>query len=443
MDARTKSIYDPIIAPPAPSGRVRWLPFAGLVHTFLSRLRTHQLIHLPTHPRIRTRQPSYALPAGWVRVVVSPDGEEDENDSGRSRPNAPMPPLPPPPSQRPSLKAGNGYIVGSVVSNGSYSSSKASNNATAVPSGSYSSSRASNGNEHAMGSMVRSGSFSSRRDSDGNGTVMGSLRRTGSYSSRRDSTCSMVGGCYKEAGNGNANGHIVCSVVPNGCYSGSKASNACEKGIGRTMGTAVRSDGSYDSKSADGHAVGLFATKGSCSQGGNGNTNGYTVDSPYGSYGKAAEGNASVSGRTIGTVLRANGSYDSKTANGRTMSSFVPNSSYSKAGNGNANDDMVGAVMPTGGYSIVLYENTWTGDRYSQRPPFPAGPAEACVESQVPRAIDPLVLLEDPVKSDGGAREGRRESLKSFARRQSWSFSSLKSKGFAAASECLSRCMET
>lgn len=281
------------------------------------------------------------------------------------RPNAPMPPLPPPPSQRPPLKAGNGYMVGSVVSNGSYSSySKAGNG---------------NANGHMRGSSVPNGS-------------------------------------YSKAGNGKANGHAVGAVVPNSGYS--------------TAGNGK----------ANGHMRGSSVPNGSYSEAGNANANGHVVGSAVlnGSYSKS--GNANGNGRTVGAVV-ANGNYSCKAGNGHVVGSVVPNG---KIGNGH----VVGAVVPTGSYSIVLYENTWTGDRFSQRPPFPAGPAEACVESQVPRAIDPLVLMADPVKGDneaaaaeGGERDG--SSLKMFGRRQSWSFSSLKSKGYAAASECLSRCMET
>ena len=270
------------------------------------------------------------------------------------RPNAPMPPLPPPPSQRPPLKAGNGYRVGSVVSNDSYSSSRAG-----------------------------SGSFTKAGNGSANGHMRGSsVPNDGSYSKAR---------------NGNANGHAVRAVVPNGGYG--TAGNG--KAIGHVRGSSV----------------------------------------PNGSYSEA--GNGSANGRTVGAVV-PNGSYSCKTGNSHVMGPVVPNGCYNgKVGNGH----VVGAVVPTGSYSIVLYENTWTGDRYSQRPPFPAGPAEACVESQVPRAIDPLVLLADPVKGEneaattgGGEKDG--SSLKIFGRRQSWSFSSLKSKGYAAASECLSRCME-
>ena len=268
------------------------------------------------------------------------------------RPNAPMPPLPPPPSQRPPLKAGTGYMVGSVVSNGSYSSNKAAS------------------------------------------------------------------GSYSKAGNGSANGHVRGSSVPNGGYS----------------------------KDGNGHAVGSVVHNGGYSTAGNGKDNGHTRGSsmPNDSCSEAGNRNANGNSRTVGAVV-PNGSYSCKVGNGHMVGSVVRNDSYhGKVGHGH----VVGAVVPTGSYSIVLYENTWTGDRYSQRPPFPAGPAEACLESQVPRAIDPLVLLADPVKGANGATSagrGKKDgcSLKMFGQKQSWSFSSLKSKGYAVASECLSRCMET
>lgn len=84
---------------------------------------------------------------------------------------------------------------------------------------------------------------------------------------------------------------------------------------------------------------------------------------------------------------------------------------------------------------VSWYENTWTGERVSKRPLYPAGPSEACVVSQVPRALDPLTFLADPVKGDGGrVREVVGET-------SSWSFSSFKTRGVAAAAQCLSQCV--
>lgn len=86
---------------------------------------------------------------------------------------------------------------------------------------------------------------------------------------------------------------------------------------------------------------------------------------------------------------------------------------------------------------VSWYENTWTGERVSRRPVYPAGPSEACVVSQVPRALDPLSFLADPVKGDGAGRA--REVV---GKTSSWSFSSFKTRGVAAAAQCLSQCVD-
>lgn len=109
----------------------------------------------------------------------------------------------------------------------------------------------------------------------------------------------------------------------------------------------------------------------------------------------------------------------------------------------------VGVRPPPG--KLLMFENTWTGERVSQRPLYPVGPSEACVVSQVARALDPLSFLADPVKAKksnkkasggggaGGGGEGSREVIGGGS---SWSFSSFKSKGYAAAAECLAKCVD-
>lgn len=100
------------------------------------------------------------------------------------------------------------------------------------------------------------------------------------------------------------------------------------------------------------------------------------------------------------------------------------------------------------GDRMVLYENIWTGGRVQQRPEHPAGPSEACVVSQVPRPMDPLTFLTDPVKrgggggGGGGGADGCGGGVLKMVRTPSWSFSTWKSKGYEAAAECLSKCMD-
>ncbi|CAM9272682.1 unnamed protein product [Pylaiella littoralis] len=100
---------------------------------------------------------------------------------------------------------------------------------------------------------------------------------------------------------------------------------------------------------------------------------------------------------------------------------------------------------------LLLFENTWTGERVSQRPLYPAGPSEACVVSQVPRVLDPRSFLDDPGKTKGKQQVGGRGGARGFrgeASRDvvggssSWSFSGLRSKGYAAAAEYLTKCVD-
>lgn len=95
----------------------------------------------------------------------------------------------------------------------------------------------------------------------------------------------------------------------------------------------------------------------------------------------------------------------------------------------------------------VWYEDTWTGVRVSQRPLYPAGPSDACLVSQVPRALDASTYLADPVKAEISGTmdegDGWGSMLKMVGRTPSWSFSSFKAKGCAAASDCLSKCMDS
>eukprot|EP00903_Cladosiphon_okamuranus_P013073 g12194.t1 len=86
---------------------------------------------------------------------------------------------------------------------------------------------------------------------------------------------------------------------------------------------------------------------------------------------------------------------------------------------------------------VSWYENIWTGERVSRRPVYPAGPSEACVVTQVPRALDPLSFLADPVKGDGAERA--REVV---GKTSSWSFSSFRVRGVARAAQCLSQCVD-
>lgn len=95
---------------------------------------------------------------------------------------------------------------------------------------------------------------------------------------------------------------------------------------------------------------------------------------------------------------------------------------------------------------VLWYENAWTGERVSRRPLHPAGPSEACVVSQVSRALAPLPYLPDPVKAKRrglvfGGGEGEAGAAM-VGDRSSWSFSSFKSRSYAAAAECLSKCLD-
>lgn len=129
----------------------------------------------------------------------------------------------------------------------------------------------------------------------------------------------------------------------------------------------------------------------------------------------------------------------------------------------NSEGDKIRFVEPSTAPLVraLWYENTWTGEKVAQRPVFPAGPSDVCVVSQVPRPLDPLTFLADPVKAGKGGAAGTVEKEKDAAAcagagekavegglfglvglTPSWSFSSLKSKGYAAASDCLSKCMD-
>lgn len=113
-------------------------------------------------------------------------------------------------------------------------------------------------------------------------------------------------------------------------------------------------------------------------------------------------------------------------------------------------DDDTGAlaatpsVDPAKRFSIVRYENIWTGEQMKRLPLYPTGPSDSCIVSHVPRPPDPSSLTTDAEKTSaglGGSRgdrqqvRGRRQvedsprriQLKLFlGGRPSWSFSSWK-----------------